>query len=64
MASRCLCTGRSLLFALMGWEHGAYLTFGIPALICVGLAFRPSRSGAVICSGPLRQARAYTATYS
>jgi hypothetical protein len=41
-----------LLFTLMGWEHGAYVTFGIPALICLGLALWPSRLGAAILFWP------------
>ena len=40
------------LFALMGWEHGALLTFGIPALICVALMVRPVRIGAFILFWP------------
>jgi hypothetical protein len=41
-----------LLFTLMGWEHGAYVTFGIPTLICLGLALWPSRLGAAILFWP------------
>jgi hypothetical protein len=41
-----------LLFALWGWEHGACITFGIPALICMGLAVRPARLGATILFWP------------
>jgi hypothetical protein len=41
-----------LLFALWGWEHGAHITFGIPALICMGLAIRPARLGATILFWP------------
>jgi len=36
----------------MGWEHGAYVTFGIPALICVALALWPARLGAAILFWP------------
>lgn len=41
-----------LLFTLMGWEHGAYVTFGVPALICLGLALWPSRLGAATLFWP------------
>ena len=39
------------LFALMGWEHGAYV-FVIPALICVALMLWPVRLGAFILFWP------------
>jgi hypothetical protein len=35
-------------FALWGWEHGAYLTFGMLALVCMGLSIQPVRLGAMI----------------
>jgi hypothetical protein len=41
-----------LFFTLWGWEHGAYMTFGVGALICVGLALRPSRLGAAVLFWP------------
>jgi len=41
-----------LLFTLMGWEHGAYVTFGIPTLVCVCLALWPARLGAAIFFWP------------
>jgi hypothetical protein len=37
-----------LLFALVGWEHGAYLTFGILGLVCFWCALRPTRAAAAI----------------
>jgi len=36
----------------MGLEHGGYLVFGIPALICVWLAVRPARRWATILFWP------------
>jgi hypothetical protein len=42
-----------LLFTLMGWEHGAYLIYGIPTLICLGLAVWPLRVGAAILFWPI-----------
>ena len=41
-----------LLFTLMGWEHGAYVTFGIPALIVLWLVVRPTRLAATILFWP------------
>jgi hypothetical protein len=35
-------------FALWGWEHGAYLTFGMLALVCLGLSIQPVRLGAMM----------------
>jgi hypothetical protein len=42
----------ALLFALMGWEHGAYMTFGVLGLICLGLAAWPARVGAAVLFWP------------
>jgi hypothetical protein len=47
-----LAAAPMLLFTLMGWEEGGAITFGVPTLICVGLACRPSRLGAAILFWP------------
>jgi hypothetical protein len=36
----------------MGWEEGGAITFGVPTLICMVLAWRPSRLGAAILFWP------------
>lgn len=41
-----------LLFTLMGWEHGAYLTFGVATLVCLALAAWPARLGAAVLFWP------------
>lgn len=41
-----------LLFTLMGWEHGAYATFGVAALIGLGLVLWPVRLGAAVLFWP------------
>jgi hypothetical protein len=45
-----------VLFTLMGWEHGAYLTFGVAALICLGLVLWPVRLGAAVLFWPFAAA--------
>ena len=41
-----------VLFALIGWEYGASVTFAMPALICGALAIWPTRLGAAILFWP------------
>lgn len=42
----------ALVFTLMGWEHGAYMTFGLLTVICLALAVWPARLGAVVLFWP------------
>lgn len=51
-AVHALAAAPLLLFALTGWEYGAGITFGIPALICMGLTLWPTRLGAAILFWP------------
>jgi hypothetical protein len=43
-----LAAATMLLFTLLSWEVGGAIKFGVPTLICAGLACRPSRLGAAI----------------
>lgn len=41
-----------LLFTLMGWEEGGAILFGVPTLICIGLACRPTQLAAALLFWP------------
>jgi hypothetical protein len=36
----------------MGWEHGAYMTFGVLTMVCLGLTAWPARVGAALLFWP------------
>jgi hypothetical protein len=45
-----------VLYTLTGWEQYAYLTFGVAALICLGLVLWPVRLGAAVLFWPFAAA--------